>query len=204
MTEFAVVAAITILAVISPGPDFVMVSRNSLAISRQAGLLTALGIGIGVLVHVTYAIVGVGLLLQQSATLFFLFKMAGAAYLVWMGAAMLRSKPQEPGQDAPVAMLSDKAALRAGILTNALNPKTSVFILSLFMQVVSPAAPLSELVGYGLFISLTHILWFLLVAYCLSAESVRLKIIRIRHWVDRCFGLLLMGFGAALATMAMH
>lgn len=202
MAEFAVVAAITILAVISPGPDFVMVSRNSLALSRRAGMLTATGIGLGVLVHVTYTIVGVGLLLQSSPALFFCFKMAGAAYLVWIGGTMLLAKDQE-AVEAPANCISTNiAALRMGILTNALNPKTSIFILSLFMQVVSPGAALSKLMFYGVFISITHIAWFLLVAYFLSAERVRDKVFKARKWIDRCFGTLLICFGITLATMA--
>ena len=204
MAEFSIVAAITILAVISPGPDFVMVSRNSLSLSRQAGLLTAIGIGIGVLVHVTYVIVGVGLLLKQSETLFFLFKMAGAIYLVWMGISMMRPKTYEMNSPTISDNPSNMAALRMGILTNALNPKCSVFILSLFMQVVIPSASLQQLIFYGVFISATHIVWFMFVAYCLSAESVRKRIITIRHWVDRCFGALLVALGITLATMAMQ
>lgn len=205
MAEFAIVAVITILAVISPGPDFVMVSRNSLTLSRQAGVLTAIGIGLGVLVHVAYVIVGVGLLLQQSEALFFLFKMAGAAYLIWMGISMIRSSSgtYETGSPTISEKPSNMAALRMGILTNALNPKCSVFILSLFMQIVSPNASLQQLILYGLFISATHIVWFMLVAYCLSAESVRKKVTNIRHWVDRCFGALLVALGITLATMAM-
>lgn len=204
MTEFAVVAAITILAVISPGPDFVMVSRNSLALSRQAGMLTATGIGIGVLVHVTYTIVGVGFLLQSSPSLFFCFKMAGAAYLVWMGGTMLFSKSHEIIQAQADYVSTNIAALRMGIFTNALNPKTSVFILSLFMQVVSPDAELSKLIFYGVFIAITHVVWFLLVAYFLSADRVRDKVFSIRIWIDRCFGSLLVCFGVALANMAVQ
>lgn len=202
MAEFAMVAVITILAVISPGPDFVMVSRNSLAFSRQAGMLTATGIGIGVLVHVAYTIVGVGFLLQNSPSLFFCFKMAGAAYLVWMGGTMLFSKGQTTVQTPADCVSTNIAALRMGILTNALNPKTSVFILSLFMQVVQPGSDLPKLMFYGAFISMTHIVWFLLVAYFLSAECVRDKVFKARKWIDRCFGSLLVCFGIALATMA--
>ena len=202
MAEFAVVAVITILAVISPGPDFIMVSRNSLARSRQAGMLTATGIGIGVLVHVAYTIIGVGLLLQSSPELFFCFKMAGAAYLAWMGGTTLLSGNHEIIQDSANCVSTNLAALRMGILTNALNPKTSIFILSLFMQVVSPGAELSRLIFYGAFISIAHVAWFLLVAYFLSAERVRDKVFKARKWIDRCFGLLLICFGVALATMA--
>ncbi|CAB3939960.1 hypothetical membrane protein [Pseudomonas knackmussii B13] len=70
MTELIAVVTITLLAVISPGPDFATVTRNSLMLSRRAGVLTALGIGLGILVHITYTLIGVGLLIQQSLWLF--------------------------------------------------------------------------------------------------------------------------------------
>lgn len=85
MTELIAVITITVLAVISPGPDFAMVTRNSLMLSRRAGVQTALGIGMGVLVHVAYTLVGVGLLIQQSLWLFNAIKLAGAGYLVYLG-----------------------------------------------------------------------------------------------------------------------
>lgn len=91
MLELISVVTITLLAVISPGADFAMVSRNSMFLSRRAGLLTALGISLGVLVHVTYSMLGIGLLISQSILLFNLVKFAGAAYLIWLGIGMLRS-----------------------------------------------------------------------------------------------------------------
>ena len=164
MTELIAVITITLLAVISPGPDFAMVTRNSLMLSRRAGVLTALGIGLGVLVHVTYTLVGVGLLIQQSLWLFNAIKLVGAVYLIYLGVKMLRAKPAGPLADSTVASLSDAAALRTGFLTNALNPKTTVFIVSLFMQVVRPDTPLAVQIGYGAFISVAHMAWFSLVA----------------------------------------
>ncbi|WP_166800768.1 LysE family transporter, partial [Pseudomonas aeruginosa] len=79
MTELLAFLTITVLAVISPGADFAMVSRNSLLYSRRAGLLTALGIGAGVTVHVGYSILGVGVLVRESLALFTALKLAGAA-----------------------------------------------------------------------------------------------------------------------------
>lgn len=99
MTELIAVITITLLAVISPGPDFAMVTRNSLMLSRRAGVLTALGIGLGVLVHVTYTLVGVGLLIQQSLWLFNAIKLVGAVYLIYLGVKMLRAKPAGPLAD---------------------------------------------------------------------------------------------------------
>lgn len=199
MAEMIAVLTITLLAVVSPGPDFAMVSRNSLMLSRRAGVLTALGIGVGVLVHVTYTLVGVGLLIQQSLWLFNAIKLVGAAYLVYLGVKMLRVRPSAAMQGAAPAPLSDMAALRTGFLTNALNPKTTVFIVSLFMQVVHPTTPLAVQIGYGAFIAVAHMAWFSLVALSFSAAAVRDRLLAMRHWIDRIFGGLLVVFGMLLA-----
>lgn len=200
MTELLAVITITLLAVISPGPDFAMVTRNSLMLSRRAGVLTAVGIGGGVLVHVSYTILGVGLLIQQSLWLFNLIKLVGAAYLVYLGLKMICTKPGGELADNRVTPLSDLAALRVGFFTNALNPKTTVFIVSLFIQVVHPQTPLSIQLAYGAFISFAHIAWFSLVAVCFSSGMVRQRLLSLRHWIDRAFGGVLVIFGVALAV----
>lgn len=201
MTELIAVITITLLAIISPGPDFAMVTRNSLLLSRRAGVLTALGIGLGVLVHVTYTLVGVGLLIQQSLWLFNTIKLVGALYLIYLGVKMLRAKPSGVAAAGTLAPLSDLAALRTGFLANVLNPKTTIFIVSLFMQVVRPDTPLALQIGYGGFIAVAHVLWFALVAMCFSAGAVRERLLAVRHWVDRVFGGMLVGFGVVLAVV---
>ena len=198
MNEWIAVITITTLACISPGPDFAMVSRNGLLLSRRAGVLTAVGIGMGVLVHVCYTLLGLGLVLQQTLWLFSVLKLAGAAYLVYLGVKMLRSKPAIERLDAPPPVMSDLAALRTGFLTNALNPKTAIFIVSLFMGVVRPDTALTVQIAYGLFIAGAHILWFSLIALCFSAGRVREKLVAARHWIDRIFGGLLVSFGVLL------
>ncbi|MCY1432563.1 Threonine efflux protein [compost metagenome] len=198
MSEWIAVITITILACISPGPDFAMVSRNGLLLSRRAGVLTAVGIGMGVLVHVCYTLLGLGLVLQQTPWLFNALKLAGAAYLVYLGIQMLRSKPAIEQLDAPPPAMSDLAALRTGFLTNALNPKTSIFIVSLFMGVIQPDTALTMQIAYGLFIAGAHAMWFSLVALCFSAGMVREKLVAARQWIDRVFGGLLVSFGILL------
>lgn len=204
MTELLAVITITLLAVISPGPDFAMVSRNSLLRSRRAGVLTALGIGGGVLVHVTYTLLGIGLVIQQSLLLFTVLKLAGAAYLVWLGIKMLRARSGGTVTTDTAQPMGDAAALRTGFLTNALNPKTTVFIVSLFMQVVEPSTPVAVQIGYGAFIALAHIGWFALVALFFSTGVLQARLLAVRHWIDRAFGALLLGFGAALATATLR
>ena len=112
MTELIAVITITLLAIISPGPDFAMVTRNSLLQSRRAGVFTALGIGLGVLVHVAYTLVGVGLLIEQSPWLFNTLRLAGACYLIYLGVKMLRARAGGVAAAGMLAPLSDLAALR--------------------------------------------------------------------------------------------
>ena len=198
MTEMLAVITITIFAVISPGPDFAMVSRNSLILSRRAGLLTAFGIGLGVLVHVSYTLLGIGLVIKQSPWLFNIIKMAGATYLIWLGIKMLRSKANGLVTDGSVSPLSDLEALRTGFLTNVLNPKTTVFIVSIFVQVIKPETEIAMEIGYGIFISMAHIIWFSIVGLCFSAEKIRHSLLALSHWTDRAFGSLLLAFGMLL------
>ena len=182
MNQWLAVVSITLLAVISPGPDFAMVSRNSLLRSRRAGVLTALGIGLGVWVHVAYTLLGVGVLLAHSMVWFNAVKLVGAAYLIWLGVKMLRAKPvaEDAAELQAEVAVSDGAALRTGFLTNALNPKTTVFVVSLFMQVVEPQTPLATQIAYGAFISSAHVLWFALVAWFFSEASILMPRLKIR------------------------
>lgn len=140
------------------------------------------------------------MLIRESPALFNILKLVGAAYLVWLGAKMLFSRKA----DGPVATnetaISDFGALRVGFLTNALNPKTTIFIVSLFMQVVQVNTPLATRIAYGLFISLARVVWFAAVGLFFGAPRIQKRIFGVRHWIDRTFGLLLVGFGIALAA----
>lgn len=200
MTEWLAVITITTLAVVSPGPDFAMVTRNSLIMNRRAGVLAALGIALGVLVHVSYTLLGVGLVIKQSPALFHVLKLAGALYLIWLGAKMVLARKTDGTPLAAGAAVDDLKALRIGFLTNVLNPKTTVFIVSLFLQVVGPDTRLPTQIAYGLFISLSHAAWFALVALFFSSPAIQARLQALRHWLDRAFGTVLIGFGLALAT----
>lgn len=200
MIEALAVATITILAVISPGADFAMVTRNSMVLSRRAGVLTATGISLGVLVHVAYSMAGIGLLISKSILLFNLIKFAGAAYLIYLGLSMLRAKKTDPTQAAKaVTPLSDLAALKIGFLTNALNPKTTLFVVALFTQVISPNTPIAVQLGYGAFMLLAHLVWFALVAYAFSSDAARRFVASSRHIIERSIGAALVALGLGLA-----
>ncbi|MFZ1874033.1 MAG: LysE family transporter [Chania sp.] len=199
MTELLAVVSITLFAVISPGPDFAMVSRNSLLLSRRAGLLNACGIGAGVLVHISYTLIGIGMLILQSLWVFSLFKAVSAIWLIYLGINLLRQANLPFVSQTSVAS-NDLGALKTGFLTNLLNPKTTLFIVSLFVQVVDPQTPVAVQIGYGLFISLAHVIWFSTVALFFSSPGVNARFLRMRQGIDRFFGGILIAFGTLLAA----
>lgn len=206
MNAWPTVILVTSLAVISPGADFALVTRTSLMESRRAGLWIALGIGSGVLIHVAYTLLGLGLVLQRLPWLFDLLRYAGAAYLVWLGIALWRSASHAgEGSSTPACSAATGPHHAAGLslfalgfLTNVLNPKTALFIISLFMQVTGPSVPMPSQLAYGLFIALTHVLWFALVACFFSTPVLQRRMQAVRPWVDRSLGIVLMGLGGLL------
>lgn len=200
--EFMTVALVHLLAVASPGPDFAVVVRESVAQGRRAGSWTALGVGCGIFVHVAYSLLGIGLIVSQSIVLFNLVKWLAAAYLVYLGWRALRARPMNleaiDGANAPVARSAWRAFV-IGFVTNGLNPKATLFFLSLFTVVISPDTPLLVQAGYGLYLAGATALWFLLVAWLFSRGHVRAGFARLGHWFDRLTGAVLIGLGARLA-----
>lgn len=204
MTQILAVAVITVLAVIAPGADFAMIVRNSYLYGRRTGLLAAAGVAAGVLVHVTYTLLGVGLLIASSTALFTVIKLIGAAYLVYVGVRTYRTRGELKIDLADRRALTPFAALRTGFLTNVLNPKTTLFVVSTFAQVVSPDSPLYQQVGYGLFMSLAHLLWFGVVATFFSQARMRALMLRGQKILNKVIGSVLAGLGVSLALAPSH
>lgn len=200
--ELAVIAMIHLMAVMSPGPDFAMISRNALVYSRRSGIYSAIGLGLGILVHVAYSLIGIGLIISQSIILFSIIKYLGAAYLIYIGYKSLRSKKVVSSIADVVPMkqdLSAWAAVRAGFLTNVLNPKATLFFLSLFTQVINPETPFVIQLLYGLEMSLATMAWFGFVAIVLSQPMIKKRFEKVQHHFERLFGVLLVMLGIKVA-----
>ncbi|MFO7527669.1 MAG: LysE family transporter [Marinobacter sp.] len=197
--EFLTIAVAHLLAVVSPGPDFAVMLRQALCQSRRNALLSAAGVGAGILVHVTYSLLGIGLLIKQSVMLFSVLKVAGALYLAWIALQCLRARAGgihvETGS---VPAQSAFAALRLGFLTNALNPKATLFFVALFSVVISPGTPLVIQAGYGIYMAVATAVWFALVAVFFTLPRVRQAFSRFGHWLDRIMGGVLLVLAAQL------
>lgn len=195
------VALVHFLAIISPGPDFLMVTRNSLIYSRKTGIYTAIGLGLGILVHVTYSLIGIGFLISQSVILFNLIKILGAIYLIYIGYKSLTSKSSSLNlQDHKhTTDISSQFAIRTGFLTNITNPKVTLFFLSLFTLVIDPNTPLSVKLFMGIEMSVATILWFIFVAYIVSHHLIKTQVSKIQGVAEKFIGVVLIGLGIRVA-----
>ncbi|MBP6121340.1 MULTISPECIES: LysE family translocator [Providencia] len=198
MNELIAVATITILAVISPGPDFAMVTRNSYTHGIKTGLFCALGIAIGVQVHVFYTIFGVTLIIMNSPTLFLAVKLLGVTYLIYIGFKSLTNKIKIDTEESVMPQPSVFSAFKNGFLTNALNPKTMFFVVSVYTQVIHAGNSLLLNFSYGLFISFAHWVWFSLIALFFAAPLIRIKILKYQLIMDKIIGSLLILLGTSL------
>ncbi|MSR67846.1 LysE family translocator [Candidatus Peribacteria bacterium] len=202
MSTFLTIALIHLLGVASPGPDFLIVTRNTLTYSKRCGIATALGLGLGILVHVGYTLLGIGLLISKSIVLFNTIKYVGAAYLIFIGwKAMTHRKTtmKESFIDKKSEDITPMQAMRIGFLTNVLNPKVSLFFLALFTQVIRPETPLWLQTFYGLYMSFATFVWFSGVASLFSLSSIKRGFARIQTAAERMMGAVLIALGLKIA-----
>jgi RhtB (resistance to homoserine/threonine) family protein len=198
--EFFTLALLHLLAVMSPGPDFALISRNSLLYSRRTGVYSALGIALGILVHVTYSLVGIGLVIARSPLLFAIIQYSGAAYLLYLGVQSFASASTSDTLGTATSHdLSAAQAVRSGFLTNALNPKASLFFLSVFSQVVQESTPTALKILYGVEMSIVTFLWFAAVALVLSHSSLRKRFAEAQPLLAKIMGVVLILLGLRVA-----
>ncbi len=195
------VTLIHLMAVVSPGPDFVMALKNSLTYSRKTGIWTALGFGLGIGVHVFYCIAGLALLISQSEFLFQIIKYAGAGYLIYIGVMSFISKSSNVEVKAKHQEIdiSPLKAVKMGFLTNVLNPKATVFFLSLFTLVISPNTPNSVLGILSSIMIINTFLWFSLVAIFFTQKRIVVLFNKFQKVFNRVFGGLLIALGIKIA-----
>ncbi len=193
LPSIAALTVIQLLGVMSPGPDFAIVVRNSLIYTRKTGVLTAIGVSLGILVHLAYILLGLGVVITKTAWLFFVFKYLGASYLIYIGIKGLLAKKQTANYENNTHSLQDLSALKAistGFLTNALNPKAMLFFLSLISAFI-PGKPTIIIAIYGVIIFTSTLLWFLFMAMCFSNKRLRSFFKNFQYLIERVTGALL-------------
>jgi threonine/homoserine/homoserine lactone efflux protein len=190
---------VSLLVIVTPGQDTALTIRNSLLGDRQTGIATACGIASGQAAWTAATSVGVGALLVASEPAFVALRLAGAAYLVWLGAHALWSAARRSGVTAPRSARArrPRVAYRQGLLSNLGNPKMLVFFTSLLPQFSTTGA---GLLAHGLVFCAMTLAWLTLYALAVTRARRFLERTRVRRAIDAVAGLALVGFGARLAT----
>lgn len=201
-TEFIAIISISIFMAISPGPDFFMVTRNSIMYNRTSGIYSAIGVSLAIWLHVAYSIAGLAIIISKSIFLFSIIKYIGAAYLIFIGFKTIISKSnfnKEAINKQKNKELSKFNSFKNGFITNALNPKATIFFLSIFTQIVNVDTPLLIQVIYGAIISIVHFIWFSSVAYFFSHPVILNKFQRYQKKIEMFVGAALILFGIKVA-----
>lgn len=185
---------------LTPGPDMLYVAARGASEGRAAGIVSALGIGVGTLVHIALVAAGLAALLAAVPVAYLALRLGGAAYLVHLGVRALRAAPGTGGVEA-LAPAPLGAIFRQGVITNVLNPKVALFFLAFLPQFVDPArgSPALQVVALGLLFDLSGTLVNLAVALGSSRVAARLRSGRSARLVQRVTGALFIGLGARLA-----
>jgi len=190
----------------APGPDSLLIMTRSAAQGWRAGSAAALGIGAGTFIHIFAAALGLSAVLATSATAFAIVKYVGAAYLLYIGIALLWSKRERLAVvEAPAATLPSLSYRRIfvqGFLTNVLNPKVAVFFLAFVPQFIAPLAPNKTIafIALGCIFNFNGMLWCHFLAASSAFASKRLQASRsVVLWLNRLIGAVFVSFGVKLA-----
>jgi RhtB (resistance to homoserine/threonine) family protein len=195
------VFAIFIPALILPGPDFVAVVRSSMTYGTRAGLLTTLGVSMGLCLYATLSLLGLSAILVQYQWLTWAVRLLGGAYLIWLGVKLLRAKPQDIELD-PAGRPAGKRAILFGFLVTLTNPKAIVLFASVFATAVTASTP-PWLMGVMIaLVTVSSLLWYSCVSLFMSSGPVMRRFQRARHWIERAAGVCFIGLGGKVLADA--
>ena len=204
---FAQLFLVGLLAAISPGPDFLLVTRLSLGRGRQGGVMAALGVGTGLGAHLAYTLCGAVLLLERQPALFAFVQAAGAGYLMWLGLGALKAAWRawrQGGSRLALDAVEERsgrglaACFRDGFVCNALNPKAVLFFLSVFSQFLAPGDSAARQATMGLTVILAVTVWFTFLSLVIGGRTFRRAFERFGGLIDGLFGALLNYFGVRI------
>ena len=192
--------AVLVLLTISPGADMALVAKITLDRGRRAALLASLGICSGLLVHATASALGLSVILATSAEAFTVVKLAGAAYLAYLGVRSLRDSFRAAPLEGAAPRRRYATPFLQGLLNNVLNPKVAVFYLTFLPQFIDPAG---NVLAQSLLFAVAHavigIAWLSAYAYVLARLSAVFARRGVRAWLERVTGTVLVALGLRLA-----
>lgn len=196
------ISTIHFLAAASPGPDFILVSQQTLTNGKKAGFMCSIGIALGLSIHIIYSAFGLAAIIANSSTALWVIKILGGCYLLYLGYKGITAKSNKQKSCHNLSATQNSAAKSIGIgfLCNALNPKAPIYFVSLFTLVLSPDLPLMHLVIYGAWMMAIQLAWFSTVVVLLSRPKINDKFQHMGHWIDRVLGSAMIVIGIKVIT----
>ena len=195
------VFAVFIPALLLPGPDFVAVVRSSMTYGTRSGLLTTLGVSMGLCLYATLSLLGLSAILVKYQWLTWAVRILGGSYLVFLGIKLFRAKPQKIKLEQATRPSGNRAIL-FGFLVTLTNPKAIVLFASVFATAVTASTPVWLM---GLMIALvtaSSLIWYSFVSLFMSSGPVMRRFQRARHWIERAAGVCFIGLGGKVLTDA--
>ncbi len=203
LPEFLALFTMNFLNILSPGPETALMIYNSSRYSRKVGLFTGFGIICSTMIHKTYTLLGFGMVVAKSPSLFFVIKYAGSAYLMYLGYRTFFPAKKKVEEVHHGKTLTPKEAFRMGFLMDILHPGASLFFMSIVAATVSTTTPLHIQAIYGVLLICTSLCWYSALATVFSTKHLQRVILKVGRWADRITGitLILLGIRLALFTV---
>ena len=174
MMEFFTVAILHLFAVASPGPDFALVTRQSLRYNRKVAIWTSLGIGVGILFHSLLSITGLVLLITSNELFSTILKIIGSFYLLYLGVHSILGSKGLGNIEQENTNIDKFNGFLAGLITNVTNIKAILFFITVFSVVISTGNTLYLLL-YGAYMALATFIWFSIISYVFTSEGFKNK-----------------------------
>lgn len=192
------ILGVFLLGAISPGPSFVVVSRIAITGSRADGVMAAVGMAIGGFIFACIAVAGLTAVLLQVEWINVAVRLAGGAYLVWLGVNIWRAAPETLDVDAVERPSTRWKSLLRGLLVQLSNPKTAIFYGSMFAALLPSPTPTWMLFALPPLLFLNEFAWYTIVAMGFSSRAPRAAYLRAKLWIDRTAGAVVGTLGVKL------
>lgn len=199
VADWVTLVGICFLGACSPGPSLAIVLKHSLTGGRLQGSVVAMAHAFGVGLYALLSISGLALVIVTSERLFALLQWVGALYLIWLGLKGLRSKAADPAEPV-LTEAALGAAARDGFMIVFLNPKIALFFIALFAQLVGVDNNSLDKLICAFTAMIVDGLWYLLMAWLMSQPRWHSRLQRNAHWLQRLFGVILIGLAAKLVV----
>jgi RhtB (resistance to homoserine/threonine) family protein len=202
LDQLLVIVSVTALVMVTPGPDMLLVLRNTFVGGRGAGLRTSLGVLLGNLVHITYCLLGLGVIISQSIVAFSALKFAAAAYLIYLGVVSFRSGARTLDRSGVQRQTINRTWFVQGLVNNLLNPKGALFYLGVFTTVMTPDTSASTMLVLVSAMMVVSAAFWLFFVSTLDRPIIRGPLERCQQTLNRICGVVLILFGIRVATMS--